>query len=260
VCYFRYAPLVQLKRDSALEHRGAMNKPVYLTALPGLPNEPHAGLPPYVPHANHVCGKTCPYCGEVSCRESMPHGNHPDWLAFVAMQPDPNDPWGKGTLNMTKPCPICAEFRYISLVKVCPICGAGEATRGKGHRRRVFETVGESELPRDVGRDYSTRSRHGPAFLSSMLAARSRGTLQRLYGYRVAWRSFHRAVPRLHQILQGRRRVHHGDHRQSGKCAPIRTHTATLSRLKAQGVMLGRPRVKDSKSSRTTLWRRSTER
>jgi hypothetical protein len=25
---------------------------------------------------------------------------------------------------MTKPCPICAEFRYISLVKVCPICGA----------------------------------------------------------------------------------------------------------------------------------------
>jgi hypothetical protein len=23
-----------------------------------------------------------------------------------------------------KTCPICAEFRYISLVKVCPICGA----------------------------------------------------------------------------------------------------------------------------------------
>jgi hypothetical protein len=25
---------------------------------------------------------------------------------------------------MTEPCPICAEWRYISLVQVCPICGA----------------------------------------------------------------------------------------------------------------------------------------
>lgn len=25
---------------------------------------------------------------------------------------------------MTEPCPICAEWRYISIVKVCPICGA----------------------------------------------------------------------------------------------------------------------------------------
>lgn len=25
---------------------------------------------------------------------------------------------------MTEPCPICAEFRYISLVTKCPICGA----------------------------------------------------------------------------------------------------------------------------------------
>jgi hypothetical protein len=25
----------------------------------------------------------------------MPHGNHPDWLAFVAMADDPNDPWAK---------------------------------------------------------------------------------------------------------------------------------------------------------------------
>ena len=25
---------------------------------------------------------------------------------------------------MTEPCPICAEFRYISIVKICPICGA----------------------------------------------------------------------------------------------------------------------------------------
>jgi hypothetical protein len=24
---------------------------------------------------------------------------------------------------MTEPCPICAEYRYISLVRVCPICG-----------------------------------------------------------------------------------------------------------------------------------------
>jgi hypothetical protein len=23
-----------------------------------------------------------------------------------------------------EPCPICAEWRYISIVKVCPICGA----------------------------------------------------------------------------------------------------------------------------------------
>jgi hypothetical protein len=26
--------------------------------------------------------------------------------------------------DATKPCPICAEWRYISLVKICPICGA----------------------------------------------------------------------------------------------------------------------------------------
>jgi hypothetical protein len=25
---------------------------------------------------------------------------------------------------VTKPCPICAEWQYISIVKVCPICGA----------------------------------------------------------------------------------------------------------------------------------------
>jgi hypothetical protein len=25
---------------------------------------------------------------------------------------------------MTDPCPICAEWHYISLVKVCPICGS----------------------------------------------------------------------------------------------------------------------------------------
>ena len=25
---------------------------------------------------------------------------------------------------MTEPCPICVEWRYISIVKVCPICGA----------------------------------------------------------------------------------------------------------------------------------------
>jgi hypothetical protein len=24
--------------------------------------------------------------------------------------------------DATKPCPICAEWRYISLVKICPIC------------------------------------------------------------------------------------------------------------------------------------------
>ena len=35
--------------------------------------------------------------------------------------------------------------------------------------------------------------------------------------------------------------------------------TATLSRLKAQGVRLGRPRVKDSKATRTTPWRRQQE-
>jgi hypothetical protein len=29
----------------------------------------------------------------------MPHGNHPDWLAFVAMAADPNDTWGKRETN-----------------------------------------------------------------------------------------------------------------------------------------------------------------
>ncbi len=72
-----------------------MKKPIYLTAQPGEP--PHDGLPAYVPHAGFVRGKTCYMCGEASCTEAMPHGNHPDWLAFLSMADDPNDPWGRGT-------------------------------------------------------------------------------------------------------------------------------------------------------------------
>jgi hypothetical protein len=47
----------------------------------------------YIPHPGFVKGATCFMCGERGCHESMPHGNHPDWLAFVAMSPDPNNPW-----------------------------------------------------------------------------------------------------------------------------------------------------------------------
>ncbi len=50
-------------------------------------------IAPYVGHPKFVRGKTCYMCGEAECRESMPHGNHPDWIAFVAMAADPNDPW-----------------------------------------------------------------------------------------------------------------------------------------------------------------------
>jgi hypothetical protein len=32
--------------------------------------------------------KPCYMCGSLTCRESMPHGIHPDWLAFVAMYPE----------------------------------------------------------------------------------------------------------------------------------------------------------------------------
>lgn len=38
---------------------------------------------------------------------------------------------------MTKPCPICAEWRYISLVKKCPICGA------KGKKDEVRDAATE---------------------------------------------------------------------------------------------------------------------
>lgn len=41
--------------------------------------------------------KPCYMCGSPTCRESMPHGNHTDWLAFVAIAADPNDPWGRKT-------------------------------------------------------------------------------------------------------------------------------------------------------------------
>jgi hypothetical protein len=36
----------------------------------------------------------CYTCGEREYHESMPHGNHTDWLAFAAMAVDPNDLWG----------------------------------------------------------------------------------------------------------------------------------------------------------------------
>jgi hypothetical protein len=49
----------------------------------------------YIPHPGFVKGETCFMCGERGCHESMPHGNHPDWLAFVAMSPDPNNPWAR---------------------------------------------------------------------------------------------------------------------------------------------------------------------
>jgi hypothetical protein len=42
---------------------------------------------------------------------------------------------------MTEPCPICAEFRYISLVKICPICGA----------------PGKSQEVRDAAEEYIRR-------------------------------------------------------------------------------------------------------
>jgi hypothetical protein len=54
------------------------------TPCPG-PTSPTPGI---------VRGEACYMCGERNCHESMPHGNHPDWLAFVAGDDDPNDPWG----------------------------------------------------------------------------------------------------------------------------------------------------------------------
>jgi hypothetical protein len=38
---------------------------------------------------------------------------------------------------MTEPCPICSEFRYISLVSVCPLCGA------QGKKNEVKSTAEE---------------------------------------------------------------------------------------------------------------------
>lgn len=56
----------------------------------------------------------------------------------------------------TEPCPICSEFRYISLVRVCPICGAPgklpevSDTAEKFLRRleikRIWETVNFEEI------------------------------------------------------------------------------------------------------------------
>ncbi len=79
---------------------------------------------------------------------------------------------------MSEPCPICAEFRYISIVKVCPICGSPQTARGEGNRRRVSEEMGVPNVRGGLGPDHSTPSGHGPAFLSSMLAARSRSGVQ----------------------------------------------------------------------------------
>ena len=83
--------------------------------------------------------------------------------------------------------------------------------------------------------------------------------LQRLDGYGVGWRSY------TEQYLDST-----GIFKDTvvsimatiGKQENVRRSeriTAMLSRLKAQGVRLGRPRVKDSKASRTTLWRRSRD-
>jgi hypothetical protein len=57
---------------------------LYLTACPCCP---------YLPHPGFVRGETCYMCGEPGCRESMPHGNHPDWLRFLEVNGP--DPFGK---------------------------------------------------------------------------------------------------------------------------------------------------------------------
>ncbi len=36
----------------------------------------------------------CPMCGSGKCHESMPHGNHPDWIEFCKQNPGPFGPWG----------------------------------------------------------------------------------------------------------------------------------------------------------------------
>jgi DNA invertase Pin-like site-specific DNA recombinase len=83
--------------------------------------------------------------------------------------------------------------------------------------------------------------------------------LQRLDGYGVAWRSyteqyldstglFKDAVISIMATIARQENVRRSER--------IR---AKLSKLKAEGVRLGRPRVRDSKASRTTLWRRSKE-
>lgn len=41
----------------------------------------------------------CHMCGSPTCGESMPHATHPDWVAFVAMAADPNDPWASEGSN-----------------------------------------------------------------------------------------------------------------------------------------------------------------
>jgi hypothetical protein len=47
---------------------------------------------------------------------------------------------------MTEPCPICAEWRYISLVKVCPICGEAGGLE-------ELNTLAEAFLETVVGND-----------------------------------------------------------------------------------------------------------
>jgi hypothetical protein len=52
-------------------------------------------IAPYYPHPDFKGPGTgtCFMCGSDNCHESMPHGNHPDWLAFVEMHGP--DPFGK---------------------------------------------------------------------------------------------------------------------------------------------------------------------
>jgi hypothetical protein len=50
---------------------------------------------PPIPTPGIVRCYECHWCDDPTCHESMPHGNHPDWLAFVAGADDPNDPWAK---------------------------------------------------------------------------------------------------------------------------------------------------------------------
>lgn len=47
---------------------------------------------PFAPHPGFVRGSTCYQCGEAlsKCTVGMPHGVHPDWLLFIAINgPDP---------------------------------------------------------------------------------------------------------------------------------------------------------------------------
>lgn len=123
--------------------------------------------------------------------------------------------------------------------------------RQRPHFKKMFESASKREIDLVLFWALDRFSREG--VLPTL------HHLQRLDGYGVAWRSFTEqyldstgvfkdAVISIMATIAKQENIRRSERVKAG-----------LARVRCQGTRLGRPRVKDSKASRVTLWRRKSQ-